>query len=146
MQLKDFARRLPDEVWALFEPILPARIWCGNGRPPKSDRDCFHALLYVLVTGIPWEMLPAGFPSHKTVRRRLKVWLALDVFHRVWRQLAERYQTLHGINRDQVLLDGSKKPAKKGASKPGRRPWTAPNVGPPCSSRAMVGPCPWERS
>ena len=33
MQLKDIARRLPDEVWVLFEPILPARIWCGNGRP-----------------------------------------------------------------------------------------------------------------
>ena len=42
-----------------------ASVW--NGRPPQSHRDCFHALLYVLVAGIPWEMLPAGFPSHKTV-------------------------------------------------------------------------------
>ena len=142
MQLKDFAHRLPDEVWELFEPILPRQIWCGNGRPPKSDRDCCHALRYVLVTGIPWEMLPAGFPSSKTVRRRLKIWLVLDVFHHVWHQLAERYQTLHGINWDQVLLDGSTKPAKKGANKPDRRRWTAPNVGRPCNSRATAGPCP----
>lgn len=146
MQLKDIARCLPEEIWALFEPILPARIWCGNGRPPKSNRDCFHALLYVLVAGIPWEMLPAGFPSHKTVQRRLAVWLALDVFHQAWRQLAERYQTLHGINWDQVLLDGSKKPAKKGANKPDLHRWTGPNAGLPCNSRATVGPCPWEQS
>ena len=146
MQLKDIAHCLPEEIWTLFESILPARIWCGNGRPPKSHRDCFHALLYVLVAGIPWEMLPAGFPSHKTVQRRLAVWLALDVFHQAWRQLAERYQTLHGINWDQVLLDGSKKPAKKGANKPDLRRWTGPNAGLPCNSRATVGPCPWEQS
>jgi transposase len=117
MQLKDFARRLPDEVWDLFEPILPPRIWCGNGRKPKTNRACFHALMYVLVTGIPWEMLPGGFPSYKTVQRRLKLGLALDVFHQAWQQLAARYQEWHGINWDQVLLDGSTKPAKKGANR-----------------------------
>lgn len=53
MRLKDSAYCLPEKVWALFEAILPARIWCGNGRPPQSKRICFHARLYVLVTGIP---------------------------------------------------------------------------------------------
>ena len=62
MPLKDMAQHLPEEIWALFEPILPARIGCGNGRPPKSNRDCFHALLYVLVTGMPWELLPGLLP------------------------------------------------------------------------------------
>jgi hypothetical protein len=28
MQLTDFARRLPDDVWALFEPLLPAALPC----------------------------------------------------------------------------------------------------------------------
>lgn len=139
MQLKDIASHLPEEVWALFEPILPARIGGRNGRPPKSDHHCFHALLYVLVAGIPWERLPAGFPSSKTVQRRLTVWLALDVFHQAWRQLAERYQRLHGINGDQVLPDGSKKPAKKGANTPSLPRWTGPNAGPPCNSCATVG-------
>ena len=49
MQLKDIARCLPEEIWTLFEPILPARIWCGNGRPPKSNRDCFR--LYEISRG-----------------------------------------------------------------------------------------------
>jgi len=143
MQLKDFARCLPDEVWDLFEPLLPPRNWCGNGRPPKTNRECFHALMYVLVTGIPWEMLPVGFPSYKTVQRRLKHWLALDVFHQAWQQLAERYQVLQGINWDQVLLDGSKKPAKKGANRRGPRRLIGENVAQPYNSPVMAAPCRW---
>lgn len=120
MELKDIARRLPEEVWAVFEPILPPVVWCGNGRPPKGNRECFHALLYVLVSGIPWEMLPPGFPSSKTVQRRLRRWLERDAFRTAWGQLARRYERLNGINRDQVLLDGSKKPSKRGVSRPAR--------------------------
>lgn len=143
MQLKDFAHRLPDEVWDLFEPRLPPQNWCGNGRPPKTNRECFHALMSVLVTGIAWELLPAGLPSYKTVQRRLKLWLALDVFHQAWQQLAERYQALQGVNWDQVLLDGSKKPAKKGANRPGHHRSTGGNAARPYSSPAMAGPCRW---
>ena len=143
LQLKDFARRLPDEVWDLFEPLLPPRLWCGNGRPPKTNQDCCQALMYVLVTGLPWEMLPIGFPSYKTVQRRLKLWLALDVFHQAWQQLAERYQALQGINWDQVLLDGSKKPAKKGANRPGPRRSIGGKVARPYSSPRIAGPCRW---
>lgn len=146
MQLKDIARCLPEEVWALLEPLLPARLWCGNGRPPKTNRECFHALLYVLVTGIPWELLPMGFPSYKTVQRRLKVWLALELFHKAWQQLAERYQAVHGINWDQVLLDGSKKPAKKGANRRGHRQSIGVNAARPCNSPVMAEPCRWESS
>jgi transposase len=88
-------------VWALFAPILPPVVWCGNGCPPYDNRECLHAVLYVLVTGIGWQMLPTGFPSDK---------------------LAQRYETRYGINWDEVLLDGSKKPAKKGGNRPARVP------------------------
>lgn len=120
MQLKDLARRLPDDIWAIFEPLLPAKVWVGNGRPPATNRECLHALLYVLASGISWEMLPWCFPSAKTIQRRLKDWLRRDAFLTGWQQLAERYERLHGINWDQVLLDGSKKPSKKGVPRRGR--------------------------
>src|SRR2546423_6222831 len=77
MQLTDFVRGVPDDVWAVFEPIMPPVVWKGNGRKPKENRECLHALLYVLIAGIGWELLPAGFPGYKTIRRRLKRWLAL---------------------------------------------------------------------
>ena len=120
MQLKDLARHLPDDIWAVFEPILPAKVWAGNGRPPVANRECLHALLYVLASGIGWEFLPWCFPSYKTAQRRLKDWLREDAFLTGWARLAERYQRLHGINWDQVLLDGSKTPSKKGAPRQGR--------------------------
>ena len=125
MQLTDFVRGVPDDAWAPFEPILPPVVWKGNGRKPKSNRDCLHGLLYVLIAGIGWELLPKCFPSSKTIQRRLKRWLALDCFHTAWGQLAQRYVQLHGINWDQVLLDGSKKPSKKGVKTRGRLPWIA---------------------
>jgi transposase len=129
MHLTDFARTVPDDVWALFEPILPPVVWWGNGCPPYDNRECLHAVLYVLVTGIGWQMLPPGFPSYKTAQRRLKGWLQHDAFRQAWQQLAQRYETLRGINWDEVLLDGSKKPAKKGARRPAPAPWIAANAG-----------------
>lgn len=118
MKLTDFARDLPEEIWQLFQPLLPPVVWCGNGRPPASNHDCLHALFYVLVSGIAWRMLPKGFPSYRTVQRRLKTWLKQDTFRSGWQQVAHRYEALQGINWDQLLLDGSKKPSKKGANRP----------------------------
>jgi transposase len=99
MRLSDIARRLPEDLWAIFEPILPAVAWAGNGRPPVGNRDCLHAPLYVPASGSAWEALPCGFPSAKTVPRRLKVWLREDAFLAAWRQLAERYEQVRGIPR-----------------------------------------------
>ena len=110
MRRHTIARRLPDEVWALFEPLLPPVVWCGEGRPPASSPTCLHGLLYVLITGIGWEYVPPCSPCGRT----LKVWLKRDNFRTAWQQLAQRYQQLHGINWDKILLDGSKKPSKKG--------------------------------
>ena len=130
MKLTDFVADVPDDVWAVFEPILPPVVWKGTGRKPKSNRACLHALLYVLIAGIGWELLPKSFPSYKTVQRRLQRWLALECFHTAWQHLAERYVRLHGINWDQVLLDGSKKPSKRGGKAPGLRRWIAVSVVP----------------
>ena len=143
MKLTDFARHLPEEVWHLFQPLLPPVVWCGNGRPPASNYDCLHAVFYVLVSGIAWRMLPQGFPSYKTVQRRLKVWLQLDTFRTAWHQLASRYEALQGINWDQLLLDGSKKPAKKGATRRGPARWIAASAVRPSTSRVTPAPCRW---
>ena len=143
MELKDITRGVPEEIWTVFEPILPPVVWCGNGRPPKGNRECFHALLSVLVSGIPWEMLPVGFPSYKTVQRRLKRWLERDAFRAAWRQLAQRYEQLQGINWDQVLIDGSKKPSTKGVNRLAPRRSTGANAAQRCIWPVTTGPCRW---
>jgi transposase len=88
---------VPEEVWRLFEPILPPVVWCGNRCPPYDNRQCLHALLSVLVTGMGWRMLPTGFPSYTTVQRRLRSWLELEALRTAGRQLAHRYEALQGI-------------------------------------------------
>ncbi len=114
MRLSSLARRLPESVWSVFEPVLPPVVWCGEGRPPASNHACRHGLLYVLITGIGWEYVPPCFPCGKTIKERLDRWLELDAFREAWRRLADEYQRTHRVNWDKVLLDGSKKPSKKG--------------------------------
>jgi hypothetical protein len=45
MQLTDFVAGVPDDVWAVFEPILPPVVWKGVGCQPYNNRECLHALL-----------------------------------------------------------------------------------------------------
>lgn len=128
MTFETLARRLPDELWNAFEPVLPPVVWCGNGRPPVDNKRCLHATIFILISGTPWKLMPAGFPSYKTVRKRFKHWLDLGVFEQVWSDCAARYQLLRGINFDQLSIDGARKPAKKGVNPPAPTRPTGPNA------------------
>ena len=49
----------PDELWAIVEPLLPAApLTPKGGRPRVPDRACLTGIIFVLKSGIPWEMLP----------------------------------------------------------------------------------------
>lgn len=48
-----------DELWSIVEPLLPAEPpKPKGGRPRVSDRAALTGILFVLRSGIPWEMLP----------------------------------------------------------------------------------------
>jgi transposase len=62
---------LPGDLWNLIQPLLP----CPpprprGGRPRLPHRACLTGILFVLRSGIPWEMLPqeigCGSGSRKT--------------------------------------------------------------------------------
>jgi transposase len=66
---------LPDALWDLIEPLLPVpRPRPNGGPPPISDRACLTGILFVLRSGIPWQMLPQelGCGSGMTCWRRLR--------------------------------------------------------------------------
>jgi transposase len=68
---------LPDGLWNLIQPLLPPSPRRPNGgRPRLPDRACFTGILFVLRSGIPWEMLPQelGCGSGMTCWRRLRDW------------------------------------------------------------------------
>ena len=53
------ATLLPSGLWDLVEPFLPIPP-CRpkGGRPRVSDRACLTGILFILRSGIPWQMLP----------------------------------------------------------------------------------------
>jgi len=68
---------VPDTLWGLIEPLLPAPLpKPQGGRPRVSDRACLSGIIFVLRSGVPWRMLPKelGCGSSMTCWRRLRDW------------------------------------------------------------------------
>ena len=87
------AALLPDPLCDLVEPFLPIPPRPPKGgRPRVSDRACFIGILFVLRSGIPWQMLPPelGCGSGMTCWRRLRDWQAAGVWDRLHRVLLNR--------------------------------------------------------
>ncbi len=50
---------LPADLWAEIAPLLPPpRSRPKGGRPPIDNRAALPGILFVLRSGLPWEMLP----------------------------------------------------------------------------------------
>ena len=71
-----------DTLWSVIEPLLPpVAEKPKGGRPRVADRAALAGIVFVLRTGIPWEMLPRemGCGSGVTCWRRLRDWQTAGV-------------------------------------------------------------------
>jgi transposase len=112
-----------DELWAIVAPLLPSEPpKPKGGRPRVSDRACLTGIIFVLKSGIPWEMLPPelGCGSGVTCWRRLRDWQEAGVWDRLHRELLDRLGEAEQIDWSRASLDAASIPAKKGASASGR--------------------------
>src|SRR3982750_1277020 len=116
-------RLVSDELWAVIAPLLPPEPpKPKGGRPRVPDRAALTGIIFVLKSGIPWEMLPQemGCGSGVTCWRRLRAWQRAGVWERLHQAFLDRLGTADKIDWSRASVDSASVPAKRGASKPAR--------------------------
>ncbi len=113
-----------DELWQIIEPLLPEEPPKNpeGGRPRIDNRAALTGIVFVLKSGIPWEMLPQemGCGSGITCWRRLKEWQEAGVWERLHQALLDRLGEADRIDWERACLDSASVPAKRGAQRPVR--------------------------
>jgi transposase len=107
-----------DEWWAIVAPLLPPEPpKPQGGRPRVPDRACLTGIIFVLKSGIPWEMLPQelGCGSGMTCWRRLRDWQEAGVWERMHHALLDRLGEADRLDWSRASLDSASIPAKRGA-------------------------------
>jgi transposase len=107
-----------DPLWAAVEPRLPPEPpKPRGGRPRVDDRKALTGIVFVLLTGIPWEHLPRAVAgcSGMTCWRRLRDWQRAGVWEAVRRALLDRLGRINGIDWSRCSLDSASVAAKRGA-------------------------------
>ena len=118
-----------DELWAAIEPLLPLEPpKPKGGRPRCDDRVALAGIIFVLRSGIPWEMLPGELGcSGMTCWRRLQRWTEAGVFDQVHQILLAKLNAANRIDWSRAAMDASHIDAKKGVPEQARRRSTAAN-------------------
>ncbi len=119
-----------DDLWAVVAPLLPPEPpKPKGGRPRVLDRAALTGIIFVLKSGIPWEMLPQelGCGSGMTCWRRLRDWQEAGVWAALHRELLDRLGAADRIDWTRASLDCASVPAKRGATSPVRTPRIAEN-------------------
>jgi transposase len=116
-----------DAIWLSFAAYLPTRGEIthplGCHRPRISDRDCFEAILFRLVTGCSWDVAGRlGKGGETTLRRRRDEWVAVGAFQHLVEEAIAAFDKVIGLDLSDVSVDGSLHKAPMGGEGTGPNP------------------------
>ena len=120
-----------DDLWEVIKPLLPPppKRTSTRGRPRLSDRAALTGILFVLRSGLPWEMLPQemGCGSGMTCWRHLRDWHRAGVWRKLNQLLLSRLEQAGQIDWSRARIDSVSvrakgAPRKKGAPSGRTRP------------------------
>ena len=139
---------VPDELWALVEPILPKHTPSPKGGKPRTpDRVCLTGILFVLKTGIPWEDFPQELGCcGMTLWNRLDEWRRAGVWDALHRLLLDHLRGEDAIDFDRVIVDSASVRAVHGGKKPDPAPWIAGRTAASIISRSTPAAPRWRAS
>ncbi len=111
---------VPEELWEVIEPLLPPEPpKPKGGRPRIPDRAALTGIVFVLKSGLQWEMLPQemGCGSGMTCWRRLRDWEKAGVWKKLHKLLLDTLNQAGEIDWSRASLDSqtvSARGVKKG--------------------------------
>src|SRR6266852_7793607 len=111
-----------DGLWTQLEPLLPKRRPRHRqyaGRKPIPDRAVLTGILFVLRSGIPWNMLPRemGCGSGTTCWRRLVRWQRAGVWKRLHEVLLAELRRRGRLDLRWAVVDSASLRALRGGKK-----------------------------
>ncbi|WP_134718788.1 IS5 family transposase [Saccharomonospora xinjiangensis] len=118
-------RLVPDELWALVEPLIPsAKVRPqGGGRSRTDPRAVFTAIVFVLTSGCAWRYLPPSFGvSVPTAHRTFTEWTKAGLWRQLHQAVLDELGSQGLIDWSRAVLDGASVRAKKGGELTGPSP------------------------
>ena len=110
-----------NDLWDVIEPLLPLpKPKPQGGRPRLPDRACLRGILFVLRSGIPWEMLPKelGCGSGMTCWRRLRDWQESGIWQLIHFAMLDWLCRFNQIDWSRAVVDSCSVRAVVGGSRP----------------------------
>ena len=118
MNTQTYPTDLADRHWDCIKDLVPAAK--EGGRPRSLDmRQVINAILYILVTGAQWRMLPKDYPK----------WQSVYYYFRIWRDDGT-WQRIHDALRDEVRVAAGRDPSPSAAILDAQSVKTAEKGGP----------------
>ncbi len=101
-----------DELWSRIAPLLPPHHTPGptGGRPRLDDRAALAGILFILKSGIPWELLPQEMNcgSGMTCWRRLRDWQSAGVWDKLKAVMLSELRGAELIDWSRAAVDSSR--------------------------------------
>ena len=116
-------RLVPDELWELFQRVVPEAPTRpqGGGRRRHGDRQVLAAIIFVATSGCTRAQLPPVFgPSGPTAHRRFTEWTQARVRAKLHRLVLDELGARGELDRSRCAIDSVNMRALKGGTRQAR--------------------------